>query len=45
MSLNYNRIKVADLETNQRDKILITNSSGTLEFSDITSVLDLKTFK
>ncbi|MXO07089.1 hypothetical protein [Flavobacterium sp. HBTb2-11-1] len=40
---NYNRIKVADLETNQRDRILITNSSGELEFSDLTSALDLKT--
>ncbi|MXO07091.1 hypothetical protein [Flavobacterium sp. HBTb2-11-1] len=43
MSTNYNRIKVADLETNQRDRILITNSSGELEFSDLTSALDLKT--
>ncbi|KAF2342855.1 hypothetical protein [Flavobacterium tistrianum] len=43
MDTNHNRIKVADLETNQSDKILITNSSGTLEFSDITSALDFKT--
>ncbi|WP_264551940.1 hypothetical protein [Flavobacterium sp. N2038] len=43
MSTNHNRIKVADLETNQHNKILITNSSGILEFNDITSALDLKT--
>lgn len=43
MSTNHNRIKVADLETNQHNKILITNSSGELEFNDITSALDLKT--
>jgi hypothetical protein len=43
MSTTHNRIKVADLETNQRDKVLITNSSGELEFNDITSALDLKT--
>ena len=43
MATNYNRIKVADLETNQRDKILITNSSGELEFNDITAALDFKT--
>ncbi|MDP5201126.1 hypothetical protein [Flavobacterium sp. DG2-3] len=44
MSTNHNRIKVADLETNQQpDKILRTNSSGELEFADITSALDFKT--
>ncbi|MXO07087.1 hypothetical protein [Flavobacterium sp. HBTb2-11-1] len=43
MSTNHNRIKVTDLETNQQNKILITNSSGELEFNDITSALDLKT--
>ncbi|MDP5201124.1 hypothetical protein [Flavobacterium sp. DG2-3] len=44
MSTNHNRIKVADLETNQQsDKILKTNSSGELEFADVTSVLDFKT--
>ncbi|GAA3735028.1 hypothetical protein GCM10022422_17440 [Flavobacterium ginsengisoli] len=36
MSTNYNRIKVADLETNQPDKILKTNENGELEFSDIS---------
>ncbi|MBO9586639.1 MAG: hypothetical protein J7574_20930 [Flavobacterium sp.] len=36
MSINHNRIKVADLETNQRDKILKTNENGELEFSDIS---------
>ncbi|KRD58823.1 hypothetical protein ASE40_21205 [Flavobacterium sp. Root935] len=34
MDTNYNRIKVADLETNQPDKILKTNENGELEFSD-----------
>ncbi|WDF64510.1 hypothetical protein [Flavobacterium sp. KACC 22763] len=43
MDTNHNRIKVADLETNQHDKILITNSNGELEFGDITSALDFKT--
>ncbi|GAA3734982.1 hypothetical protein GCM10022422_17370 [Flavobacterium ginsengisoli] len=38
MSTNHNRIKVADLETNQPDKILSTNSSGELEFRDINSI-------
>lgn len=36
MSTNYNRIKVADLETNEPDKILKTNTNGELEFSDIS---------
>ncbi|MFC0781226.1 hypothetical protein [Flavobacterium sp. HJSW_4] len=43
MDTNHNRIKVSDLETNNPDQILITNSSGELEFSDITSALDFKT--
>ncbi|PBI84743.1 hypothetical protein BSF41_40710 [Flavobacterium sp. ACN2] len=43
MNTNHNRIKVADLETNEHDKILITNSNGELEFSDLTSALDFKT--
>ena len=34
MSTNHNRIRVADLETNQPDKILKTNQNGELEFSD-----------
>ncbi|KAF2330544.1 hypothetical protein [Flavobacterium ginsenosidimutans] len=38
MSTNHNRIKVADLETNQQNKILITNSSGELEFSDVNNI-------
>jgi len=40
MDTNHNRIKVADLETNQPNKTLTTNSEGKLEFSEIT---DLKT--
>ncbi len=35
MSINNNRIKVADLEKNQPNKTLITNENGELEFSDI----------
>jgi hypothetical protein len=38
MSTNHNRIRVADLEKNQPDKILVTNENGELEFSDISSV-------
>lgn len=43
MDTNHNRIKVSDLEKNDSDQILITNSIGELEFSDITSAIDLKT--
>ncbi|WP_428232477.1 tail fiber domain-containing protein [Flavobacterium sp.] len=38
MSTDHNRIKVADLEKNQRNKILTTNDSGELEFSDINNI-------
>ncbi|MFD2943455.1 Vgb family protein [Flavobacterium notoginsengisoli] len=38
MSTDYNRIKVADLETNQPDKILITNNNGELEFNSIENI-------
>lgn len=38
MSIDYNRIKVADLETNEQNKILITNEDGELEFSDIDDI-------
>lgn len=38
MNTNYNRIKVSDLEKNERDKILTTNSSGELEFSDVNNI-------
>ncbi|AOC93730.1 hypothetical protein BB050_00576 [Flavobacterium anhuiense] len=38
MNTNHNRIKVSDLETNSPDKILITNSSGELEFSNINNI-------
>jgi hypothetical protein len=38
MSTNHNIIKVSDLETNEPDKILTTNSSGELEFSDINNI-------
>lgn len=41
MSTNHNRIKVSDLETNERDKILITNEYGELTFDTIPE----KTFK
>jgi hypothetical protein len=40
MSIDHNRIKVADLEKNQPNKILSTNSTGELEFSDINNSLD-----
>lgn len=36
MSTDYNRIKVADLETNEPNKILKTNGNGELEFGDIS---------
>jgi hypothetical protein len=36
MSIDHNRIKVSDLETNQPNKILITNEQGELEFSDVS---------
>ncbi|GAA6764905.1 hypothetical protein AAFH68_08390 [Flavobacterium sp. CGRL1] len=38
MSTNHNRIKVADLEVNQPDKILTTNSKGELDFTDIKNI-------
>jgi hypothetical protein len=38
MSIDHNRIKVADLEKNQPNKILTTNTAGELEFSDINNI-------
>ncbi|WP_426485547.1 hypothetical protein [Flavobacterium sp. 2] len=38
MSTNYNRIKVADLETNESNKILTTDDSGKLEFTNINAI-------
>lgn len=38
MSTNHNRIKVADLETNDPNKILKTNQNGELEFSDANNL-------
>lgn len=38
MNTNHNRIRVADLEANEPNKILTTNSSGELEFSDINNI-------
>ncbi|PJJ08666.1 hypothetical protein CLU83_1952 [Flavobacterium sp. 1] len=38
MSTNHNRIKVADLEINQPNRILTTNTFGELEFSDINNI-------
>jgi hypothetical protein len=40
MSIDHNRIKVSDLEKNQPNKILTTNTAGELEFSDINNTLD-----
>ncbi|MCD0470495.1 hypothetical protein [Flavobacterium sp. JAS] len=38
MSIDHNRIKVSDLETNQPNKILITNDLGQLEFREINNI-------
>lgn len=38
MSTNHNRIKVADLEKNQPNKILATNQDGELEFNDTSNL-------
>jgi len=38
MSTNHNRIKVSDLETNERNKILKTNLDGELEFCDVSNL-------
>ncbi|WP_035644753.1 hypothetical protein [Flavobacterium sp. ASV13] len=38
MSTDHNRIKVADLEKNQQNKILVTNENGELEFQDIKNI-------
>lgn len=38
MSTNHNRIKVADLEKNQPNKILKTNQNGEIEFSDANNL-------
>lgn len=40
MSLDHNRIKVADLEKGEPNKILTTNSNGELEFDDMYNSLD-----
>ncbi|WP_431241135.1 hypothetical protein ACQ9BO_13490 [Flavobacterium sp. P21] len=38
MSTNHNRIRVADLETNEPNKILKTNAKGELEFSNASNL-------
>lgn len=38
MSTNHNRIKVADLEINEPNKILKTNEKGELEFNDVSEL-------
>lgn len=38
MSIDHNRIKVSDLETDQPNKILITNDLGQLEFREINNI-------
>lgn len=38
MGTDHNRIKVADLEINQRNRILTTKENGELEFSDIDAI-------
>lgn len=40
MSINHNRIKVADLEKNLPNKILTTNAIGELQFEDMYNDLD-----
>ncbi|PIF60080.1 hypothetical protein [Flavobacterium sp. 2] len=35
MNTNHNRIKIADLETNEPNKTLVTNNNGELTFNDI----------
>ena len=46
MSTNHNRIKVSDLETNLPNKILVTNQSGELTFTDAGNIgLDASNFK
>lgn len=39
MSIDYNRIKVADLEKNEPNKILTTNQNGELGFSNVNNIL------
>ena len=41
MSTDYNRIKVADLETNEPNKVLKTNENGELQFSEVSLDNDL----
>lgn len=41
MNTNHNRIKIADLETNEPNKTLVTNDKGELTFNTISE----KTFK
>lgn len=38
MGIDYNRIKVADLEKNEPNKILTTNGDGELKFSNINDI-------
>jgi hypothetical protein len=38
MSTNHNRIKVADLETNQPNRILTTNENGEIQFTDVNTI-------
>ncbi len=42
MSIDHNRIKVADLEKNQSNKTLVTNEDGQLEFRDYNLKADLE---
>jgi hypothetical protein len=40
MSIDHNRIKVADLEKGSQNQILVVNTNGELEFSDSNNTLD-----
>ncbi|MCV9931757.1 hypothetical protein OIU80_05630 [Flavobacterium sp. LS1R47] len=39
MSVNHNEVEVTDLEKNQSNKILITNTSEKLKFGNINTIL------
>ncbi|MDR6764374.1 hypothetical protein J2Y38_004607 [Flavobacterium sp. 2755] len=41
MNVDYNRIRVADLEKNQPNKTLTTNQNGELEFKDISAQIEV----
>ena len=38
MNTNHNRIRVADLEQNEPNKVLTTNEKGEIEFSNVNNI-------